>query len=87
METDTKCSPNVIGIGSAPICTKTAKEIENLGRSLVKILRHEYARHGLEMSSDGYVKLGDILMLPNKNGIKTRSRLYLGSHSEVSVLS
>ena len=86
MDSEAKCPPDMsdeTGIRGLGVCTKSVKEIENLGRTLVKILRHEHAKHGLVMGADGYVKLGDILRLPNVSATKTRSKLYLGQHTEV----
>ncbi|KAL2892420.1 tRNA 2'-phosphotransferase 1 [Bienertia sinuspersici] len=55
----------------------TSNKIDALGRLLVRILRHGATELNLDMRSDGYVKLQDLLKL----NIKSRSNIPLSSHS------
>ncbi|XP_021756273.1 tRNA 2'-phosphotransferase 1-like isoform X2 [Chenopodium quinoa] len=57
--------------------TGTSDRIDTLGRLLVRILRHNATELNLDMRSDGYVKLQDLLKL----NMKTRSNIPLSSHS------
>ncbi|XP_021727293.1 tRNA 2'-phosphotransferase 1-like [Chenopodium quinoa] len=57
--------------------TGTSDRVDTLGRLLVRVLRHDATELNLDMHSDGYVKLQDILKL----NMKTRSNIPLSSHA------
>ncbi|CAM6098051.1 unnamed protein product [Calypogeia fissa] len=61
--------------------SEKATPIDTLGRALTRILRHQAAELNLEMSSDGYVDVQDILKL----AMKTGSNRPLSSHSIADV--
>ncbi|XP_024539348.1 putative tRNA 2'-phosphotransferase isoform X2 [Selaginella moellendorffii] len=59
-----------------------ADPIDALGRAMTKILRHEAATFNLDLRSDGYCKVDELL----KIGMKTRAGIPLSSHSVEEVL-
>ncbi|XP_074291665.1 uncharacterized protein LOC141618454 [Silene latifolia] len=65
------------GRGRGAAADGTSNRVDALGRTLVRILRHMATELNLDMRSDGYVRVQDLLKL----NMKSRANIPLKSHS------
>lgn len=63
--------------------TRSTKELNSLGKTLTKLLRHDANRHGISLSPDGFVPVSKVLQIKN---LRTRCGIPLTHYTPDDVV-